>query len=170
MQDSHHAGRVAGGGAQRGKPRPDASDPTQQSLSQLVMHTARALRRATRTELEPFGLTPSQSRALGVIERYGAQPPRLSDVAARLDIAPRSATEVVDRLEQRGLVRRSPDPTDRRAVTIALTDEGRSLRRRIARVRAAQGDKFFGHLSESQRAELAALLGAALAPHHRPPS
>lgn len=141
---------------------PDVPEP---SLSQLVLHTARALRRANRSELEPFGLTPSQSRALGVIDRHGANPPRLGDIAARLDIAPRSTTEVVDALEERGLVRRSPDPTDRRAVTIALTDEGRGLRRRVDRVRARKGDEFFGHLTDAQRETLADLLRQALAPH-----
>lgn len=137
------------------------------SLSQLVMHTARALRRSSRAELEPFGLTPSQSRALGVIDRHGDTPPRLSAIAARLDIAPRSATEVVDDLEERGLVRRSPDPTDRRAVTITLTDEGRAIRRRMGRARARQGDEFFGHLTGDQQNALTDLLQQALAPHQR---
>lgn len=139
------------------------------SLPQLMMRTGRQLRRATQGELEPFGLTPSQSRALGVIsrhcDRHGDQPPRLGDIAAHLDIAPRSATEVVDDLEQRGLVRRSPDPSDRRAVTITLTDEGKALRRRIERARARRGDEFFGHLTEDQQAQLRSLLQQALAPH-----
>ena len=137
------------------------------SLSRLLMHTARALRRVNRDELEPFGLTPSQSRALGVISRYGDTPPRLGDIAARLDIAPRTATEVVDGLQSLGLVQRVPDPTDRRAVTISLTGEGRAVRTRIERARARRGDEFFGHLSPAQRDELTALLEAALAPHHR---
>lgn len=149
-------------------------DPSEASLSQLVLHAARALRRASRTELEPFGLTPSQSRALGVIDRHSRhaeRPPRLGDIAGRLDIAPRSVTEVVDALEKRGLVRRSPDPTDRRAVTIALTDEGTALRRKVGLVRAKKGDEFFGHLTEDQRETLTELLQQALAPHagsHRP--
>jgi DNA-binding MarR family transcriptional regulator len=137
------------------------------SLTQLVMRTARKLRRATLGELEPFGLTPSQSRAVGVISRHGSAALRLGDLAAHLDIAPRSATEVVDGLEELGLVRRSPDPTDRRAVTIALTDEGRALRRRIDQARARRGDEFFGHLSEDQQAQLRDLLERAIAPHDR---
>jgi DNA-binding MarR family transcriptional regulator len=135
------------------------------SLSQLVMRTARALRRVNRDELEPFGLTPSQARALGVISRYGDSPPRLGDIAARLDIAPRSATEVVDDLQALGLVQRVPDPTDRRAVTISLTGEGRAVRKRIERARARRGDEFFGHLTPEQRAGLQDLLQQALAPH-----
>lgn len=147
------------------KPAPAAED--EPSLTQLVMRTSRSLRRATMGELEPFGLTPSQSRAMGVISRHYDRPLRLGDIAAHLDIAPRSATEVVDHLEERGLVRRSPDPTDRRAVTIALTDEGRALRARIERARARRGDEFFGHLSEKEQAQLQSLLELALAPHRR---
>ena len=39
---------------------------------------------------------------------------RSSELAALLHLAPRSATEVIDALESKGLVARSPDPTDRR--------------------------------------------------------
>lgn len=141
-------------------------DPDDQpTLSQLVLRTARMLRRSSRSELEPFGLTPSQSRALGVVSRYGDAPPRLGDIAAKLDIAPRSATEVVDALQERGLVERVPDPTDRRAVTIRLTAEGRALRQRIERARARKGDEFFGHLAPAEREALGELSQAALAPH-----
>ncbi|RNI25126.1 MarR family winged helix-turn-helix transcriptional regulator [Flexivirga caeni] len=150
------------------RPQPDIED--EPTLAQSVMRVARMLRRASQSELEPFGLTPSQSRALGVVSRCGDRPPRLRDIAARLDIAPRSATEVMDDLQQRGLVERTPDPTDRRAVTITLTDAGRELRRRIERARARQGDAFFGHLSAEQRADLADLLQSALAPHTSPRS
>lgn len=148
---------------------PTTAPDDQPSLSQLVMRTARSLRRANFDELEPFGLTPSQSRALGVVSRYGDTPPRLGDIAARLDIAPRSATEVIDALETSGLVRRTPDPTDRRAVTITLTDEGRAVRRRIERARAKRGDEFFGHLTPDQQSALTDLLAAALSPHRRRP-
>jgi len=145
--------------------RATGDSESQPSLSQLVMYAARALRRSSKSELEPFGLTPSQGRALGVVSRYGDRPPRLGDIAARLDIAPRSATEVVDDLQERGLVERAPDPADRRAVTIRLTDEGRALRQRIDRARARRGDEFFGHLSPEQRDTLRDLLQQALAPH-----
>lgn len=145
-------------------PPPGEDEP---SLSQLVMRTARTLRRTSQSELEPFGLTPSQSRALGVVSRYGDTPPRLSDIAARLDIAPRSATEVIDSLQERGLVRRTPDPTDRRAVTITLTEEGRAIRKKLADARARRGDEFFGHLSPQQQTALTGLLKKALEPHRR---
>ena len=45
----------------------------------------------------------------------------MSELAARLDIARRSATSVVDELVERGLVERHADPADRRAVAVVVT-------------------------------------------------
>lgn len=141
-----------------------SGDPT---LTELVMRIARRVRRGSLSELEPLGLTPSQSRALRVISHDRDTRLRLGDLAARLDIAARSTTEVVDALESRGMVRRSPDPDDRRAVTIALTDEGRATHTQIERGRLRRDREFFGHLTEAQQQDLAALLEAALVPHQR---
>src|SRR3954469_6136165 len=99
----------------------DADEP---SLDDLLLGAARALRRRWATGLGP-DLSPHDARALRVIGHHG--PTRLGVVADHLRIAPRSATDVVDRLESRGLVHRSPDPADRRAMTVALTAEGESV-------------------------------------------
>ncbi len=79
----------------------------------LVMALARRVRRAHVEALAEWDVTPSQARALRVLA--GADGMRPSALADALRIAPRSATEVVDALEERGWVRREPDPTDRRA-------------------------------------------------------
>lgn len=142
--------------------------PDEPSLSALLMRTARALRRGHLSALEPFGLRPHQSRALGVVARHGDDGDlRLADLADHLGIARRSATEVVDALEERGLIERTPSPTDRRAIVLRLTDEGRRLRSDIERSRAEQGDQFFGALSTDEAATLAALLRKTLDDHHR---
>lgn len=71
----------------------------------------------------------------------------------------RSTTEVVDGLEERGLVERSADPSDRRATLVATTEEGRSVGAAIMRARRTEGDKMFGVLSADDQAELARILG-----------
>src|SRR4051794_35954041 len=96
------------------------SDPA--ALGDLLMHVARLQRRRWRDALAPWDLVPSQARALRVVTQREAA--RLSDLAEALRIAPRSATEVVDALEERGLVARTPDPGDRRAVLIRATPQG----------------------------------------------
>lgn len=131
-------------------------------LSELVLRTARVLRRAHREALGPYGLSPHQSRAMGVIVRSGPDGLRLSDLAAQLGIAPRSATDVVDALEEHGLVERRPNEQDRRAVDLRLTPAGTALRRTLERARATVSDQHFASLTAAERATLARLLQAAL--------
>lgn len=60
------------------------------------------------------------------------EPLRMGDLTAALLIAPSSCTRIVGSLERSGLVERAADPTDRRAVRVSITEEGRVLRRRAA--------------------------------------
>lgn len=83
---------------------------------------------------------------------------RIWTIAAHLRIAPRSVTEVLDGLEERGLVRRVPDPTDRRAVLVELTDPGRSLLAEVDAARDGESATYLSALSERDRAHLARLL------------
>ena len=62
---------------------------------------------------------------LAVLDLDGPLPMR--GLAETLDVSQASATGIVDRMEQRGLVERQRDGDDRRVVRVALTDEGRSL-------------------------------------------
>jgi DNA-binding MarR family transcriptional regulator len=129
-------------------------------LGELLMRVARTQRRRWRDALAPWDLSPHQARALGVVvERDGV---RLSDLAESLHIAPRSVTEVADGLQARGLVERTPDPGDRRAVILRPTAEGRRVRTEVGRARAADNEALLSRLSADDRATLARLLGALL--------
>lgn len=79
---------------------------------------------------------------------------RLGALAGWLQITPRSVTEVVDALEALGLVARRPDPADRRAVLVDLTDQGRQTARSIRSARKAQTETILDELSPEQRAQL----------------
>ncbi|GAA4945118.1 MarR family winged helix-turn-helix transcriptional regulator [Actinoplanes utahensis] len=116
----------------------------------------RRLREHTRVTLEPWHVSPSQSRALGVLDRHGEM--RLSVLAEHLRIAPRSATEVIDDLQGRGLVERRPDPSDRRATLVVLTGEGTATARAIKEARAAEAEHLFAGLDPAERAELTRIL------------
>ena len=101
------------------------TDDAPADLGDLLMRAARTLRRRWRDVLAPWDLSPHHARALGVVTRRDGV--RLTDLAEALHIAPRSATEVADGLQERGLVERTPDPGDRRAVILRPTDEGRRI-------------------------------------------
>ncbi|RBY92352.1 MarR family transcriptional regulator [Blastococcus sp. TBT05-19] len=127
-------------------------------LGDLVMRVARVQRRRFREVLEPWDLSPHHARALVVI--CAGDGVRLSDLAGKLRIAPRSATEVADALQERGLIERTPDPGDRRAVLLRATDEGRRVREEIGAARAAGAAELFGRLSPEDREILARILRA----------
>ncbi|OAK55499.1 MarR family winged helix-turn-helix transcriptional regulator [Rhodococcoides kyotonense] len=132
------------------------------NLADSFMAVARRIRHTHMNALEPFGLNPSQSRALHVLARE-EKPVRLRALADRLRIVARSATDIVDSLEQAELVVRAPDPADRRAVLVALTDDGR---RRLQAIDAARRDVaalVFDGLEPAERVELARLLAKVTA-------
>ena len=128
----------------------------EETLSESFWGVARRLRHLSRETLAPWDITPSQSRALSVLMRAGTLRP--SELAEHLHIAPRSATEVVDDLQERGLVERHPDPADRRATLVALTDAGTAAGQAIAAARQAEAEGFFAALSEADRADLSRIL------------
>ncbi|MGY0006954.1 MarR family winged helix-turn-helix transcriptional regulator [Micromonospora sp. I033] len=128
----------------------------EESLAETFWAVARRLRHQSKRTLEPWEINPGHARALAVLLRHGAL--RLSALAEHLRIAPRSATEVVDDLEERGLVARQPDPADRRATLVALTGEGTRISAAIRAARATEAERFFGDLSDSDRADLARIL------------
>ena len=135
---------------------PDPVTAPPESLAEAFRAVARQLRHQTQTALAPWNLTPAQARALGTLVRHGRM--RVGTLAEHLRIAPRSATEVVDDLQGLGLAERHPDPADRRAVLVSLTDEGQRISRDIRGARQAAGEQFFAKLSADDRRELARLL------------
>ena len=79
-------------------------------------------------------------------------------LAEHLGIAPRSATEVADALQTAGLLTRSPDPTDRRAVLLTLTGAGLHTVERVRERRRTAAEQAVATLSPADRAELRRLL------------
>jgi DNA-binding MarR family transcriptional regulator len=127
-------------------------------LGDLLMRVARTQRRRWRDVLAPWDLSPHQARALTVVSEHDGV--RLSYLAEALHIAPRSATEVADGLQERGLIERTPDPGDRRAVILRPTGEGRRIRAEIDAARSADSAELFTRLPAADRAELARILQA----------
>ena len=130
-------------------------DPVQ--LADLLHGLTRRLRRAQAERLAPLGLTPAQERALRVIAR-GTEPLRMTELAGRLGIVPRSVTTVADALEEAGLVRREPDPSNRRAILLRLTPAGDAAREHLRESRRQAAEDLFAPLSDEDRTTLGDLL------------
>jgi DNA-binding MarR family transcriptional regulator len=130
-------------------------DPVQ--LADQLHGLTKRLRRSQADRLAPLGLTPAQERALRMIAR-GDEPPRMTEIAERLGIVPRSLTTVVDALEEAGLVRREIDPSNRRAILLSLTERGAAVRDDLREARRRAAEDLFAPLSPADRETLARLL------------
>jgi len=86
-------------------------------LGMAITRLARLLRQQAADDL-----TPTMRAAVGTIAREG--PLTLGELAASEQVAPPTVTKVVAKLEDRGLVEREADPTDRRVVRVVLSDRG----------------------------------------------
>lgn len=128
-------------------------------LAEQLLRFTRRVHRIQKRHIEQCGLgvTPAQSRLLRTLAHYGS-PPRMADLAERLEVVPRAVTSLVDGLEANGKVRRVPDPTNRRVIRIELTDEGRKALSEVRSARRAAAAEILAPLSDEQREVLGVLL------------
>jgi DNA-binding MarR family transcriptional regulator len=129
-----------------------ADDHDVQAFLAAFDRFAQAVRRArgARAPSEGHALTLSQYGLL--LPLAGQAEARIRELADAAGVTAPTATRIVDALERRGLVRRRPEPGDRRAVAVALTTEGRSLlATRDAWIRQRQR-AFYDDLHDGERA------------------
>lgn len=126
-------------------------------LAEQLLRVTRRLQRIQSRQLEPIGITPAQFRLLRIVAHYDG-PPRMADLARRLDVVPRAVTSLVDGLEASGRVRRAPDPDNRRVVRIEITEEGLATLRSLRDARRAAAEEILAPLTADQREVLGGLL------------
>ncbi|WP_328429333.1 MarR family winged helix-turn-helix transcriptional regulator [Streptomyces sp. NBC_00443] len=134
---------------------PDPDGP----LAEQLLRFTRRVHRIQKRHLHECGLgvTPAQSRLLRTLAHYDS-PPRMADLAERLEVVPRAVTTLVDGLEASGKVRRAPDPTNRRVIRIELTDDGRKALRELHGARRSAAQEILAPLTVEQREVLGELL------------
>ncbi|MFC9428877.1 MarR family winged helix-turn-helix transcriptional regulator [Streptomyces sp. NPDC056987] len=126
-------------------------------LAEQLLRLTRRLHRIQKQQLEPIGITPAQARLLRALTLYDT-PPRMTDLATRLEVVPRAVTTLVDSLEASGWVRRAPDRTNRRVTRIELTDTGRATLRALRGARRSAAEDVLAPLTAEQREVLGGLL------------
>ncbi|NEY30785.1 MarR family transcriptional regulator [Streptomyces sp. PRKS01-65] len=128
-------------------------------LAEQLLRLTRRVHRIQKRHLEQrdLGITPAQSRLLRTLAHYPS-PPRMADLAQRLEVVPRAVTTLVDGLETAGKVRRVPDPDNRRVIRIELTADGRTALRALGRARRSAAEEILAPLTEEQRTVLGGLL------------
>ncbi len=122
-----------------------------------VMRVQQIIQSAVDAALKPHGLTFARFEALVLLTfaRTGSLPMRV--MGERLQLHPTSVTNIVDRLEADGLVRRNPHPTDRRTTLVEITEAGHA-RREAATEAVVQVEFGLRGLTERQTEQLTDLL------------
>lgn len=113
--------------------RPAEGRPTAEQLAKTLREAITRLNRRVR-QARPVGdLTFSQLSVLTSLQLAGALTPR--ELADTERVQPPTMTKIVGKLEERGLVARTPHPTDRRQVILAATEQGRAVYAQFERAR-----------------------------------
>ena len=125
-----------------------------------LMTTSRLIHRFAQSRISgqdlPAKMSGPRMGVLFAVREAGGL--RMGDLATRLDVAPRTVTDLVDGLERDGLLVRKPDPVDRRATRLELAPGATTDFDKMHAIRASMIAEIFSPLSPAQRRTLVALL------------
>lgn len=137
---------------------PHAVDSAAFLLAQVGAHAAARFGE----RLGALDLSPPHAGILRFINRSGGISQQA--LATELRILPSRLVVLIDQLEERGLVERRADPTDRRSYALYLTGKGRAAMKAIGRVARDHQEALLAALTGEERSTLASLL-ARVAEH-----
>jgi DNA-binding MarR family transcriptional regulator len=112
--------------------------------------------RAVSDEMNGCGLSMARTKVLRALHEQG--PTRQHVLATDFGLSPHTITDIVDALERLGMAERRPDPTDRRAKLVAITQAGEAGLDVANTTRERLLKHIFGALSEADRTTLLRLL------------
>lgn len=122
-----------------------------------LMHAAEAARTHLESKLDAVNLSHTKLSALQALYEADDSIP-LTELAARLSCVKSNVTQLVDRLEADGFVRREGDPKDGRSRLAVMTASGRKAYERGAVIHDQAVDEMFSGLSTSESRQLEALI------------
>lgn len=134
--------------------------PTSHDYQDLAdfRHALRVFLRFSEEQARAAGITPQQHMLLLAVRGHASYPcVTVGDVAESLQVKHHSASRLIDRSVQRGLLHRVEDPHDRRRALVSLTEHGESLLARLStattrELSALEGDIFRESFREALRA------------------
>jgi DNA-binding MarR family transcriptional regulator len=135
---------------------PDQDDADFEALGEALRDLYSRAQRAMDVMMAEQGISFSRHKLLGFIRSRG--PVRSTDISAHFGFAPRTVTEAVDVLERDGMVTREPDPSDRRAKWISITDAGEAVIASTEPMRRSFVRRVFGALDVGERRALLIML------------
>lgn len=111
-----------------------------------------AVKKSIEKDIRSYGLNPTEFAVLELIYNKGEQP--IQRIGEKVLIASSSITYVVDKLEKKKLLLRTPSPEDRRIIYASITEEGRSLMDEIFPIHSLQIQKILGGLDPKEKEDV----------------
>jgi DNA-binding MarR family transcriptional regulator len=132
-------------------------------LLTLLINSGRHAEARLDDALAAAGLTFMKWRALDSLLKAG-EPVPLKQLPAQLGCVKSNVTQLLDRLEAEGVLRRVPDPEDRRGMRVELTDAGRAAHRAGREALESATQRLFAGLAQEDRDALRHHLARLLTP------
>jgi DNA-binding MarR family transcriptional regulator len=126
-----------------------------------VLRTADALLRKETELLKEYGLSPTQYNALRILRGAGSEGVTCGEVSDRMLTKDPDVTRLLDRLERRGLLRRTRSDQDRRVVRTQITTEGLEVLAKLDDPSDRWTRGQLGHMSETELQDFIRLLERA---------
>jgi len=121
----------------------------QDCLCFLIGKVSRKMARITKERLAPYGLTPTQFFLLTAL--YEKDRILISSLAQKVALEKATLTGLLDRMERDGLTERRPDPEDRRAIMVHLTEKAEGLREELTELYHDNNGMFLSLLSQDEK-------------------
>lgn len=131
-------------------------------LGPLLGHCAHLARERMDARLARYGVTPAQIHVLHYLYHCGNQAPQC-DVTAHLKVKPSTANGILDRMEEKDLLRRSVSASDGRKRLITLTEKGAGLQEGLRQKFEETEQLMTKGFSEEETAQLHELLRRVMA-------
>lgn len=91
----------------------------------IILRANRAIEEALKADMTSYGMRASEFQVLEFLYNRGPHP--IQKIGESANLASSSITYVVDKLEEKGLLKRVRSSTDRRVILVELTDSGKEL-------------------------------------------
>jgi DNA-binding MarR family transcriptional regulator len=141
-----------------------SGDAVTQRLGYLLKHAQLRFSELSAEATEPFGINGRQLAVLAVVgDRV---PQSQQEIARRLGVDRTTMVAMIDELEEKRLVDRSPAVDDRRKKVVVLTAAGSATLAQAGRAAAEAERRFLAGLSEADAANFRRLLSALVTPDH----
>jgi MarR family transcriptional regulator, multiple antibiotic resistance protein MarR len=131
------------------------------NIGRLISHVRTAVMEALDRELAPYDISAAQLIVLALLAKGEAD--SAATLCKGISYDPGAMTRMLDRLEQKGLIRRRPNPEDRRTMNLELTSAGRALYPKLHETKEEVQRRFLRGFSDADVGSLCSLLSRMLA-------